>query len=110
MSRRDVYVVYGCVAALGLATIAGCGTVRDRNPVPEELSESEALQLIIRLFDMAGHLSEQIESAIGLENQTGYEALQNLEKRVMSAVVTISQNYENGNSLYGGTPRNHPRF
>lgn len=65
--------------------------------IPEELSESEALQLIIRLFDLAGHLSEQIEDAIGLENETGFEALQRLEKRVMAAVVTISQNYENGN-------------
>ena len=72
--------------------------------IPEELSESEALQLIIRLFDLAGHLSEQIESAVGLENETGYQALQNLEKKVMAAVVQISQNYENGTRFY------HPRF
>lgn len=67
--------------------------------IPEELSESEALQFIIRLFDLAGHLSEQIESSIGLESHTGLEALRSLEKRVMGAVVTISQNYENGASL-----------
>lgn len=64
--------------------------------IPGELSESEALQLIIRLFDLAGHLSEQIEDAIGLENDTGFEALQNLERKVMGAVVTICHNYENG--------------
>ncbi|MGE3163653.1 MAG: cupin domain-containing protein [Planctomycetota bacterium] len=72
--------------------------------IPEDLDESEALQLIIRLFDLAGRLSEQIEFAVGLESSTGLEALKNLEKRVMGAVVLISQNYENGPSFQ------HPRF
>lgn len=72
--------------------------------IPEDLNESEALQLIIRLFDMAGRLSEQIESTLGLESQTGYEALQQLERKVMGAVVNISRNYEGGPSFF------RPRF
>lgn len=83
-------------------------SVRDMESVieeiPNDLDESEALQFIIRLFDLAGRLSEQIEFAVGLESSTGLEALKNLEKRVMSAVVLISQNYENGPSF------RHPRF
>ncbi len=61
--------------------------------IPSQLDESEALQVIIRLFDVAGHLSEQIEQALGLTSQTGYGALTDIQKQIMQAVVTISENY-----------------
>ncbi|MEE8143437.1 MAG: cupin domain-containing protein [Planctomycetota bacterium] len=64
--------------------------------IPGQLNETESLQLIIRLFDLAGYLSEQIESAIGLDNETGYETLQLIEKKVMAAVVEISNTYQGG--------------
>ena len=45
-------------------------------------------------------LSEQIENAIGLESETGLRALQEIERRVMAAVVEISNNYSRGDGLY----------
>ena len=72
--------------------------------IPPELSAPQALQLIIRLFDLAGYLSEQIEDAIGLDSETGMSALEQIEDQVMSAVVLISRSYESG------PLRQHPRF
>ncbi|MFQ5655200.1 MAG: cupin domain-containing protein, partial [Planctomycetota bacterium] len=68
--------------------------------IPKKLDETESLQLIIRLFDLAGYLSEQIEEAIGLESETGYQAMQQIERRVMEAVVHISRTYEGGGNLF----------
>lgn len=70
--------------------------------IPAQLDESEALQLIIRLFDLAGHLSEQIEHALGLDGETGYNALTEIQRRVMEAVVRISSNYQGGPGSQGG--------
>ncbi len=75
-------------------------TIRDLDQViaeiPQELDTTESLQLIIRLFDLAGYLSEQIENAIGLDNETGFDTLQQVEKKVMTAVVYISESYQQG--------------
>ncbi len=79
-------------------------TARDLDQVieeiPWELNEAESIQLIIHLFDLAGHLSEQIESAIGLDSETGLEALKGIEKKVMNAVVEISSAYQGGGPLF----------
>ena len=79
-------------------------TARDLDEVaaiiPEQLDEAESLQIIIRLFDLAGYLSEQIESALGLDSDTGYKALQQIEKKVMEAVVQISTNYQISSSFF----------
>ncbi|MFN0059221.1 MAG: cupin domain-containing protein [Planctomycetota bacterium] len=73
--------------------------------IPEELDVSLSLQLIIKLFDMAGYISEQIDHSLGLETESGYEALRDIEKRVMEAVVVISDRYHQGGSF----PHSHPR-
>ncbi len=75
--------------------------------IPDDLDVSSSLQTIIRLFDLAGYISEQIDDALGLENEAGYEALKQIEQRVMDAVVEISFRYQQGTSF----PQTfHPRF
>ncbi|MCI0651048.1 MAG: cupin domain-containing protein [Planctomycetes bacterium] len=75
-------------------------TIRDLEEViasiPNSLSAPEALQRIIKLFDLAGYLSEQIENALGLDSETSVETLARMEALVMGAVVTISRSYEFG--------------
>ena len=68
--------------------------------IPDDIDETTSLQLIIQLFDTAGMLSEQIENAIGLESETGLAALQQIERRVMAAVVEISRNYSREDGLF----------
>ncbi len=68
--------------------------------IPNKIDEATSLQLIIQLFDTAGVLSEQIENAIGLESETGLQALQQIERRVMEAVVEISRVYSSGDNLF----------
>jgi len=67
--------------------------------IPPDIDEATALQLIIQIFDTAGALSEQIENAIGLESETGLAALQQIERRVMDAVVEISRKYSQDGGL-----------
>lgn len=84
----------------------GGGRVSERDldslidSIPIEIDEATSLQLIIQLFDTAGVLSEQIENAIGLESDTGLAALQQIERRVMDAVVEISRNYSREDGLF----------
>ena len=84
----------------------GGGRVSERDldslidSIPLEIDEATSLQLIIQLFDTAGILSEQIENAIGLESETGLAALQQIERRVMDAVVEISKNYSREDGLF----------
>jgi mannose-6-phosphate isomerase-like protein (cupin superfamily) len=66
--------------------------------IPGQLDESEAIHLIIRLFDLAGSISEQIEGAMGLDSERGYQAIRSLEQKVMRAVVVISDNYQCGDA------------
>lgn len=75
--------------------------------IPEDLDVSGALQMIIRLFDLAGYISEQIDESIGLDNEQGYEALKQIEYKVMDAVVEISHRYQLNS--HAGSPH-HPRF
>ncbi|MEM7235097.1 MAG: cupin domain-containing protein [Planctomycetota bacterium] len=75
--------------------------------IPDDLDVSSSLQMIIRLFDLAGYISEQIDDSLGLENEAGYEALKQIEQRVMDAVVEVSFRYQQGS----GSPQSfHPRF
>lgn len=75
--------------------------------IPENLDVSGSLQMIIRLFDLAGYISEQIDESVGLDNEQGFEALKQIEVKVMDAVVAISQQYQL--NAYVGSP-DHPRF
>lgn len=61
--------------------------------LPEVVNEAEAIQTIVRLFDIGGRLSEQIEEALGLDNEEGVHALERIEKKLMSAIVTIADRY-----------------
>lgn len=76
--------------------------------MPKQLNEAEAIQKIVQLFDTAGHLSERIESALGLDNDDGFSALKRVEKRIMDAVVEITRRYQRGLDLggFGGRLRN----
>lgn len=84
-------------------------TLRDLEEViqsiPAQFDAPQALQCIIRLFDLAGYLSEQIEQAIGLDTTTGLETLARIENQVMEAVVQISRAYS-GDAF----SERHPRF
>ena len=94
----------GLVVEANLPRLSASGqdrvTLRDLEQViqsiPAELDAPEALQCIIRLFDLAGYLSEQIEKAIGLDTTTGLETLARIENQVMEAVVQISAAYSGG--------------
>ena len=55
---------------------------------------------------LMSYLSEQIEQAIGLDTDTGVDALASIEQKVMNAVVLISRGYESD----GRTAFKHPRF
>ncbi|NCG56070.1 MAG: cupin domain-containing protein [Proteobacteria bacterium] len=72
--------------------------------IPARLGRAQALQAIITLFDLAGHLSEQIESAIGLNTETGLRTLEAIEEQVMGADVRISRAY------FPGVDLQPPRF
>ena len=79
--------------------------------IPPHLDEPQSLQLIIRLFDLAGYLSEQIESAIGLDCNAGLDTIRSIEKKVMEAVVKICHVYH-GDASAGEGPSSlfHRRF
>ena len=61
--------------------------------LPETLTEAEAIQTIVRLFDIGGSLSEQIEESLGLDNDVGASALGQIERRLMKAIVAIADRY-----------------
>ena len=62
--------------------------------LPQEIKAIDAIQTIIKLFDIGGQLTDQIERCIGLNNNTGLEALIALQKRLMQAVVDITDKYQ----------------
>lgn len=61
--------------------------------LPEKISEADAIQTVVRLFDIGGRLSEQIEEALGLDNEDGVHALERIEKKLMGAIVSIADRY-----------------
>ena len=61
--------------------------------LPQMVNDAAAIQGIVALFDIGGALSEQIETAFGLDNTEGVEALSKIEARIMRAVVEISRRY-----------------
>ena len=93
----------------GYSSGPGAVTVRDLDrfvdQIPTGLDRTTSLQLIIQLFDAAGQISEQIDRAIGLDNETGCETLETVEGRVMEAVVRIARSYELGLDSF-----KHPRW
>lgn len=62
--------------------------------LPGDVDEATAIQKIVELFDVGGKLSEQIEKALGLDNDDGVGALSTIEKKIMQAVVEITQRYK----------------
>jgi mannose-6-phosphate isomerase-like protein (cupin superfamily) len=67
--------------------------------IPAQIDRPNALQAIIRLFETAGNLSEQIDEVIGLDTETGLRTLEDIEKQVMDAIVRIARAYEGGSNL-----------
>ena len=84
-------------ASKGLGKVAVRETSRTIDEIvenlPERLSEADAIQTVVRLFDIGGRLSEQIEEALGLDNEDGVHALERIEKKLMGAIVTIADRY-----------------
>jgi mannose-6-phosphate isomerase-like protein (cupin superfamily) len=68
--------------------------------LPGDVNEALAIQKIVELFDVGGKLSEQIEQALGLDNDDGVGALSTIERKIMKAVVEITQRYRQA----GGEP------
>ena len=66
---------------------------RIMDELPEGVDEAVAIQKIVELFDVGGRLSEQIEKALGLDNDDGVGALATIEKKIMRAVVEITERY-----------------
>jgi mannose-6-phosphate isomerase-like protein (cupin superfamily) len=64
--------------------------------LPLDLNEALAIQKIVELFDVGGKISEQIEQALGLDNDDGVGALSTIEKKIMRAVVEITARYRTG--------------
>ena len=62
--------------------------------LPTDVDEALAIQKIVALFDVGGRLSEQIEKALGLDNDDGVGALSTIEKKIMLAVVEITKRYK----------------
>lgn len=65
--------------------------------LPASLDEAQSIQHIVKLFDVGGKLSEQIEAAFGLDNRDGMNALEQVEKKIMRAVLEITRRYNTGN-------------
>ncbi len=65
--------------------------------LPPALSAAEAIQIIVKLFDIGGCLSEQIDAAMGLDNEEGVLALTRIEKKLMDAVAAVADHYRYGN-------------
>jgi len=63
------------------------------NELPQELDEAVAIKTIVELFNVGGELSEKIEQTVGLDNTRGLEALNEVERKIMGAVVEISTRY-----------------
>src|SRR5580698_9773824 len=61
--------------------------------LPGDVNEALAIQKIVELFDVGGRLSEQIEKALGLDNDDGVDALSTIERKIMKAVVEIAERY-----------------
>ena len=61
--------------------------------LPPAVNDAAAIQGIVSLFDIGGRLSEQVETAFGLDNPDGLEALSRIEEKIMRAVVEISRRY-----------------
>src|SRR5579872_7435640 len=61
--------------------------------LPGDMNEAAAIQKIVELFDVGGRLSEQIEQALGLDNDDGVGALSTIERKIMKAVVEIAERY-----------------
>ena len=61
--------------------------------LPETVDEAQAIQTIVELFDVGGRLSEQIEDALGLDNDDGVGALGTVERKIMRAVLEITTRY-----------------
>jgi hypothetical protein len=57
------------------------------------LDNVAAIQTIIKLFDIGGRLTDQIERCVGLDNDTGVDAVMSLQKRLMTAVVEVTRRY-----------------
>ncbi len=68
--------------------------------IPDQIDCPTGLQYIIQLFDTAGHLSEQIDDAIGLDTETGMKTLESIENQVMEAIVRIARAYDGDSSLF----------
>jgi mannose-6-phosphate isomerase-like protein (cupin superfamily) len=64
--------------------------------LPVDVDEATAIRKIVELFDVGGKLSEQIEEALGLDNDDGVGALSTIEKKIMRAVVEITARYRTG--------------
>jgi mannose-6-phosphate isomerase-like protein (cupin superfamily) len=62
--------------------------------LPTDVDEAVAIQTIVELFDIGGQLSEQIEEGVGLENAEGLQALVEIERKIMLAVVRIAGRYQ----------------
>jgi mannose-6-phosphate isomerase-like protein (cupin superfamily) len=73
--------------------------------LPAGIGEADAIQAIVRLFDIGGALSEQIEAALGLDNDVGSEALRQLERKLMAQVVEIADRYRFRDRDAPGHPR-----
>ncbi len=62
--------------------------------LPTQVDEATAIKTIVELFDIGGNLSEQIEGSLGLDNERGLDALTDVERRIMRAVVEITSRYQ----------------
>ncbi len=74
--------------------------------LPTSMDAPMAIQSIVRLFDIGGRLSEQIEEAMGLDNQEALAALTSIENKIMASVVEITRRY----LRRVGKPRHRRRF
>lgn len=66
--------------------------------LPAQVDEAAAIKTIVELFDIGGKLAERIEAALGLDNQTGLDALARVERQIMQAVVEITARYRDPGS------------
>ncbi len=61
--------------------------------LPTQMDAPAAIQSIVKLFDIGGRLSEQIEEAMGLDNAEALAALTSIENKIMASVVEITARY-----------------
>jgi mannose-6-phosphate isomerase-like protein (cupin superfamily) len=61
--------------------------------LPKDLNVSEAIAKLVEIFNLGSRLSEHIERSLNVDEPDGQQAMGQLERQVMDAVLRITKRY-----------------